>query len=251
MLDNIWNAISSIPDKIEELITAIGDFFKFCFDAISEIPKVIGAILDVLNPFSENFFLKGFFTTLFDYLNPFSENFILKKIISGIFTILDYLNPFSENFILKTLFTWIGNFFNDMWDLIYHIFVPTDEQWEDIGNDYKQMGDTVKSHVPFVGLFSDELKKAQATVEKTDPLVIRIPTFNYSGSGGIGINTGTKEINLTQVYEPYRAYVRGFLLLVVVALAFVYIIKYVLNYGVTSGTNSGVDTGNGKGGDDS
>lgn len=249
MLDNIWNTISSIPDKIKELATAIGDFFNFCKDAILEIPTVIGAILNVLNPFSEDFFLKGFFTTLFDYLNPFSDNFILKKIIEGILTLLDYLNPFSENFILKTLFTWLEDFFTSLRDFFYHIFVPTDEQWSEIENDYKQMGETVKSHIPFIGLFSEELKKAQATVEKTDPLVIRIPSFNYSGSGGIGVQTGTKEINLTQAYEPYRAYVRGFLLLVVVALAFVYIIKYVLNYGVTSGTQSGVDTGSGKGGD--
>lgn len=148
---------------------------------------------------------------------------------------------------IGSVFEWLGNFFVNLLEFVYHIFIPTDSQWSELASDYSQMGETVKSHLPFVGLFSEELKKAQASVEKTDPLIIRIPGYNYSGSGGIGVSTNTKEINLTQVYEPYRAYIRGFLLLIVVALAFVYIIKYVLNYGqVSAGQN--IDTGSGKGG---
>ena len=149
---------------------------------------------------------------------------------------------------IGNIFNWLGNFFQSLWDFVYHIFIPTDEQWSEIKNDYYEMGDVVKSHIPFVGLFSEELKKAQATVEKTDPLVIRIPSFSYSGSGGIGVDTGVKEINLTQFYEPYRAYIRGFIFFVVVALAFVYIVKYVLNYGVTS-AGQNIDTGD-KGGNE-
>ena len=52
------------------------------------------------------------------------------------------------------------------------------------------------------------------------------------------------------MYEPYRAYVRGFLFLVVVALAIVYIVKYVLNYGVTSAGQM-INTNGDKGGGDS
>lgn len=183
-------------------------------------------------------------------LNPFSDNFFLKQLFSWIGTILDYINPFSENFFLKDLFTWLGDFFSALWEFVYHIFIPTDEQWDEITEDYNQVGETVKNHLPFIGLFSEELEKAQSTVEKTDPLIIRIPSFSYSGSGGIGVDTGTKEINLTSLYEPYRVYVRGFLFLVVVALAFVYIVKYVLNYGVTS-AGQNINTNGDKGGGDS
>ena len=117
-------------------------------------------------------------------------------------------------------------------DFFLSLFVPSDEQWSYIQADYTSMGDTINSHIPFIGLFSDELKKAQQTVEKTDFLVITIPSFNYTGSGGIGINTQEqKVINVGQAYEPYRAYIRGSLLLVVVGMAFVFIMKYVLNIG--------------------
>ena len=54
----------------------------------------------MLNPFSENFFLKW----LFDFLNPASENFFLKGFVEIVSTILSYLNPFSDNFFLKIAF---------------------------------------------------------------------------------------------------------------------------------------------------
>ncbi len=135
---------------------------------------------------------------------------------------------------MKAGFEVLTNFFSYAWDFFIHIFVPTDEQWSDIQEDYTKMGDTLQAHIPFVGLFSEELKKAQDTVENTDFLVINIPSFSYQGSGGIGVTTGEqKVINVGQAYEPYRAYIRGGLFLIVVGLAFVYIIKYVLNFGQT------------------
>jgi len=146
------------------------------------------------------------------------------------------------------IFSWLGNFFVSLWNFFINIFVPTDEQWAEIKEEQGKMGDTIKSHIPFVGLFSEELKKAQETVEKTDFLVITIPSFSYQGSGGISVNTNEqKVINVGRAYEPYRAYIRGFLLLVVVGLAFVYVIKYILNYGVV-GSSKDIDTGDGKGG---
>lgn len=210
LLSNIWNAISSIPNKIQELATSIGEFISSLGQGIAD------GFSSVVTWFS------NLFTSLGDWFD---------SVISGI----------------GEVFSWLGDFFTSLWEFVYHIFIPTDEQWSELSSDYSQMGDTLKSHIPFVGMFSEELKKAQATVEKTDPLIIRVPSFNYSGSGGIGVSTGVKEINLTQIYEPYRAYIRGFLLLVVVALAFVYIIKYVLNYGAVS-AGQHVDTGSGKGG---
>lgn len=231
LLSNIWGAISSIPDKIQELVTSIGNFFSSFWQSLTNL---VNSILTGIGEFFSNLgegIANGFtsvvnwFGDLFEGLGEWFGN-----VISGI----------------GDVFSWLGSFFETLLEFVYHIFIPTDEQWSELSSDYSQMGETLQSHIPFVGLFSEELKKAQASVEKTDPLIIRIPSFNYSG-GVIGVNTGTKEINLTQIYEPYRAYIRGFLLLVVVALAFVYIIKYVLNYGaVSAGQN--IDTGSGKGG---
>ncbi|MCI8444289.1 MAG: hypothetical protein HFJ37_03895 [Clostridia bacterium] len=60
---------------------------KFIWDAICEIPKVLGALLG---------------------------------------SIIDYLNPFSENFFLKTLFKWIGSFFESLWEFFIRLFVPNE-----------------------------------------------------------------------------------------------------------------------------
>lgn len=233
MLDDIWGAVSSIPDKIKELATIVGNFFsdfwKNFTEGLSSFVNSIGKFFENVGKWLSD--LGSSIANLFsDLWNNLSNAF--KNVINGI----------------GNIFNWLGNFFQSLWDFVYHIFIPTDEQWSEIKNDYYEMGDVVKSHIPFVGLFSEELKKAQATVEKTDPLVIRIPSFSYSGSGGIGVDTGVKEINLTQFYEPYRAYIRGFIFFFVVALAFVYIVKYVLNYGVTS-AGQNIDTGD-KGGNE-
>ena len=231
LLTNIWNAISSIPDKIKELTTAIGDFFTFCFDVLSEIPTVIGNILDVLNPFSDNFFLKDFFATLFDILNPFSENFILKQVIDGI----------------GSIFTWLGNFFFDLLEFVYHIFIPTDEQWDAIKEDYQDLGDTFSNHLPFVGLFSDELENAKQIVYNEDFLNIKFDSWSFD----LGVvQFSTPEINFTGVlnaYEPYRMTIRTLLTFVVVCLTLVYIIKYFLKYGETGGNTNVIDNGNGGG----
>lgn len=114
----------------------------------------------------------------------------------------------------------LGDFFVNLGQFLINLIVPTGEQWSDIQHDYEQMGDTISSHIPFVSLFSDELKKAQETVAKTDFLVITVPSFSFS-SGGVGVTTDEqKVINVGQAYEPYRAYVRGALLMIVVRTCF-------------------------------
>lgn len=118
-----------------------------------------------------------------------------------------------------------------MLQFFYHIFLPTDAQWSDIQADYSKIGDSLKSHIPFVSEFSEQLKKAQETVNNSDFLVIKMPSFSYSGSGGIGVNTSEqKVINVGEAYEPFREYVRGALFLIVVGLGFVYLIKHTLNF---------------------
>lgn len=135
---------------------------------------------------------------------------------------------------ISKIWGFFSDFFKNLTDFFYHLIIPTDSQWQEIGEDYQDIGETVGRHIPFVGLFSEELKKAQDTVEKTDFLVIEIPEFSYS-AGVIGVTTEkNKVVNVAEIYEPYRAYVRGGLFLIVVGLGFVYIVKYVLNFGQAS-----------------
>lgn len=134
------------------------------------------------------------------------------------------------------MFEWIGNFFSALFDFVYHIFVPTDEQWENISLTSSDLGNQIQEKLPFVKEFTETLESATSN-ERNNPLIVNFPSFDYLGSGGIGISTGNRQVNLTEFYEPYRLYVRGFLFLLVVGLAFVYIIKHVVRYGETQ--NSG------------
>lgn len=85
-------------------------------------------LLDLLNPFSENFFLKtlfdllsDFFKTLFSYLNPYSEKFFLKVA----FVIdLDNLNIDKLNQTLSNKFA----FYNDIKSLINDFISAFDKE---------------------------------------------------------------------------------------------------------------------------
>ena len=145
------------------------------------------------------------------------------------------ISNFFTGMIQNIADTWefCRNFFTELLNFFIHIFVPTDEQWAEIEKDYSDMGDALSIHIPFVGLFSEELKKAQDTVSAYDFLIIEMPEINFD-FGVVKVNSPSKKyLNISQAYEPYRAYVRGFLFLIVVGMAFVYIFKYVLNFGQT------------------
>lgn len=169
----------------------------------------------------------------------------MKDLFTWVGSLVDYINPFSDKFFLKTLFEWIKNFFSALWDFVYHVFIPTDEQWNAIKEDYSDLGNAFGNHIPFVGLFSDELENAKQIVYNEDFLNIKFDGWNFD----LGVvKFSTPEINFTGVleaYEPYRMTVRTFLVFIVYALALVYIVKYVLKYGETSGLDSSV-SGSGK-----
>lgn len=70
-------------------------------------------MVSYINPFSENFILKGvleFLGNILDYINPFSDDFILKGVLDFLGSIINYINPFSENFILKDIISYINPF---------------------------------------------------------------------------------------------------------------------------------------------
>lgn len=148
---------------------------------------------------------------------------------------------------IGSVFSWLGNFFVDLLEFVYHIFIPTDEQWDAIKQDYQDLGDTFTNHLPFVSLFSDELENAKQIVYNEDFLNIKFDSWSFD----LGVvQFSTPEINFTSVldaYEPYRMTIRTLLTFVVVCLTLVYIIKYFLNYGETGGNTNVIDNGNGGG----
>ncbi len=83
-------------------------------------------MLDYINPFSENFILKGVLEAL-QVLNPLSEDFILKGVIEFLGNIISYLNPFHENFFGRKLVELFG-------DLLTKLFVPNEQKIFDLQN---------------------------------------------------------------------------------------------------------------------
>ena len=162
--------------------------------------------------------------------------------VSNISTnILNGIKSFFQNLVdnVAGILEFLGDFFENLLDFFIHIFVPTDEQWEEITENQKSIGETAKAHLPFISLFNNEYKKAQETVSQTDFLVITIPEFSFSAVG-ISINSREqKVINVRDKYEPYRAYVRNLLFFIVIACAFVFLIKHVLKFTSVYNESSG------------
>lgn len=157
----------------------------------------------------------------------------IKNTVSNIgTTILDGISNFFKDTVenIKNLAEFVGNFWDKISDFFLHIFVPTDEQWKELSTNQSNMGDSLKSHLPFISLFNSEYKKAQETVSQNDFFVITIPEFSFEGGGIIAKSDSQKVINVRDKYEPYRPYIRNLLFFIVIACAFVLVIKHVLNY---------------------
>lgn len=137
----------------------------------------------------------------------------------------------------------ITNSFNDLIDTIIYFFVPTEEQKQAHLENEVAFQETIKSKIPFIPFFSEEIEKAFSYQDSTDFLHLEFPSWTFD----LGIvEFSTPEIDFTSVrdaYEPYRIYIRGFLLLIVYGLAGVYIVKFILNYGVTDAVNTSVKGG--------
>ena len=79
--------------------------------------------LSYINPFNENFILKG----LLNWLNPLSEDFILLKLWEFLTDIISYLNPFDENFFGYKIIELIS-------DLLNYLFVPQQDHFGELNN---------------------------------------------------------------------------------------------------------------------
>lgn len=142
-----------VPFKaIQDGLDSIGKFFE-------DLLKNIGDMLSWLNPFSEDFFLKGlldFLGNALSYINPFDENFILKDVFTFLGEIISYINPFSEKFfvyklmeltqeLLEFLFVPKTNPFDELWNKFNEKF-PFINQIKDLANSllgFNNYGDSV------------------------------------------------------------------------------------------------------------
>lgn len=114
-LSNILNYLNPFSDNF-----FLKDFFSFIGDALSYI-----------NPFNENFIFKDFFKNFIDWFNPFSENFILLKLWNFLVEIISYINPFSENFFVYKLIDLLG-------DLLKWLFVPNNNPFIELSNKFDE-----------------------------------------------------------------------------------------------------------------
>ncbi len=198
-------------------------------------------IIDYLNPFSENFILKGvlnFLGNILSYINPFSENFILKDVLSFFGELLSYLNPFSENFILKTLFEWIGNFFTSLWDFFIRLFVPEDDYFSNKINDMKNKISQKIPYQDYVDMF-ETVKQ----VESGEDISINLNGYKI---GNMNFNI-PKFINFSWVSKyknTWYAWVRGFVFVFLIIYNINQVIKLLRGYNVADGVSKLNESGN-------
>lgn len=109
-------------------------------------------------------------TSCLDYINPFSENFLLKGVLEFLGNILSYINPFSENFLGKKIIELLGS-------LLQSLFIPKEEsftKFQDIFNEKLGFVENVKSGV-------NSLKDMFNNVEELPALSIDIDSKYYKG----------------------------------------------------------------------
>ncbi len=138
------------------------------------------------------------------------------------------------------------DFFADLWDFFVNLFVPTDNQWEQIENNNKSIKETISHKIPFVSWFSGELDKFNTGVDTTDFLNLHFDGWNFD-LGVIKINTPPVDFTgVRDAYEPYRVEIRSLLALIVYALGAVYLVKYFVRYGQTEALDVAVKGGDAK-----
>lgn len=209
--------------------------------------KIVSGIVDGLGTFfvgNEEEGKKGIFDFLefmgnsLNHLNPFSKDFIGDKIVQGITkTLVEFFkgDGSEENIgvlgFLKGILSFFLDFFENLLEFFIHIFVPTDEQWDNIKQSYADLGSVIKSKLPFVSTFQSSLENAQNQVfANNDFLNIKMPSFSFYG----GQTSEQQVVNVRDAYEPYRLKIRSLLGLIVYGCGFVYCVKTVLNYNATA-----------------
>lgn len=108
--------------------------FELLAQGVVGLFNTFSDVLNYLNPFSENFILKGvldFLGNILSYINPFSDNFILKGVLEFLGNLVSYVNPFSENFLGRKLIELFS-------DLFKTLFIPKQDQFTEINNKFNE-----------------------------------------------------------------------------------------------------------------
>lgn len=124
--------MENTDEERSNFFTSVRSFLSSITKSLEFLTNPAKGLLDVLNPLSDNFFLKKLFNwfdnsndnfifkDLFSWLNPTSENFILKKLWDFLINMISYLNPLDDNFLGKKIVELIGNLLSDL-------FVPKED----------------------------------------------------------------------------------------------------------------------------
>lgn len=231
--------MSSIPTKLSEMASSIGNFFSNFWEnftkGFTDLTTNIGTFFSDLGSNIKTWFsnlgssIGGFFTDLWTNISEFFAGMV-------------------EN--ISNIWDWFTNFFVNLSEFLVHIFIPTDEQWNAVKEDYNDIGNSFNNHVPFVTFFSDEVEKVKQQVFNEDFLNIKMSGWEFN-LGIIHFKTQDFEFtNVLKAYEPYRMSIRTLLTFIVYAMAMVYIIKYFIKYGTTQGLQNFGPSINTKGGTD-
>lgn len=153
-------------------------------DSSGILSSITQGFKNVINFFTQ---LVDFVGNILSYLNPFSDNFILKGVIDFLGEILSYINPFSENFFVYKLIDLLG-------DLLEFLFIPNE-------NSFTGIIDIVKSKFDFIDTIktsANSLKDLISNVCTAPKLTINVNNNKY------GVEQVTL-IDL-EWYKPYKTY---------------------------------------------
>lgn len=238
--DNIWNALASIPTRLQEMATSVGNFFSSFFNNLGDkLNSLKNGIGDFFSNLGKS--IGDFFTDLWNNISDFFKDLPghIANIWNGFIELLQYINPWSDKFILKIA------------------FVMSEEQEEIHSSNQEEFNTAFKNKIPFVSSLVDTFNtigERQRNVRSvrsfsSNPLNININGFSYNG-GPISYSSSSTDLSfILEKYEPYRVQVRDGLKLIVYGLGIVYLVKFVLNYGITQGANLGVEIASKKDGD--
>lgn len=126
--------------------------------------------------------------SILNYLNPFSDDFILKGFGEWLASIVSYLNPFSDNFFGKKLVSLFS-------DLLQSLFIPSQERLTAIQNTVTSKFDFIESIKIAINSIKDLLNGAG----NAPSITLTLKSTKYTNEMNV------KVIDMSW-YEPYKAY---------------------------------------------
>ncbi len=144
-------------------------------------------MLSYINPLSDNFIFKEFFSNFISWFNPLSDNFILKKLWEFLTNIISFVNPADENFLGKKIIELLEN-------SLKFLFVPSEDAINGLVN-------SVKGHFEFVDTINSTIDMVKGMFDNTDVL----PRFSITLPENNWYNGEIVVMDLSW-YAPYKQY---------------------------------------------